>query len=113
MRDVRRIAEDEVETLARWDRREEIAQQQSNSILHAVPDGVALGHGQGVRADVHRGHAGARMLMGDGDGKVAGAGADVKNTRVLHLLGQLQTFHHDILALWTRDQDGWIDFERE
>ena len=44
--------------------------------------GIAPGHGQGLGAEIDRGHLGLLVFRRHGDGQVAGTGADVEHARL-------------------------------
>ncbi len=75
--DVRRVAEDEIEALAGWERSEQVAFEKADALGDAVFGRVAGGHGQRRRAHVHRRDLGRFAVFGDRHRQAAGSRTDV------------------------------------
>ncbi len=110
VRNVRWIAEDEIEAFA-IDGSKQITLRETNALGHAVLDSVARRHRQRFGADVHGRYVRRLVVLGDGDGQATGTGADVENRRLGEILGQPQTFDHDAFGVRPRNQHGAIDFQ--
>jgi len=108
--DIRRIADDEIET-GQGQTSSQVASREQQSVLQPVATKILQSDSQGSGRDVGGDNPGCREFQAQGAGEAAGTGSDIEHRG---RWGQRQLEHpfDEVLGLGSRDEHPAVDLER-